>query len=269
MIHYLQELDRILNRYNISKNDVCLITSASLACRGIRSNNDIEFALKSDVREALLKTKEIEFEYNTYSGVIKFTKKIECVFQLYRIFGINDDELFEDDKSEIVQGYRVVRLELYAALKRIQNREKDLKDIKALRETSFWNEKLEKSINKYVGEAIRYGMEIPSVNIQELWESIFATDNSIYVFGMGYIGKNIHRRILRDGFEKKLRGFIVSSNDSCSEYEGIPVFDIESINDKDNCIIIVAVAIQTMVDNMEMLKGRGFTNLISGFQFWS
>ena len=53
-INCFEEFTRVMAKYQIDKSSVCLLSSCSLAVRGVKKNSDIEFALNPEIRNILL-----------------------------------------------------------------------------------------------------------------------------------------------------------------------------------------------------------------------
>jgi hypothetical protein len=125
-IAYIDNLDKILHLHSIDKNNICLIGSASLAINCIRQNNDIDFCICENIRK------------NIFPDITKTTKiydNIELILskKYYYYFGISDDEIISNNKyHDLINGYKVIKLELEFAAKLHMQREKDKKDIELI-----------------------------------------------------------------------------------------------------------------------------------------
>lgn len=129
-IKYLDELVIVLKKYNILKDDICIVGSSTLAYHKIRENKDIDFIIKKNKRDKL-------FNKNTK----KILEHIELVgFGWLANKKINDDEIITNDKYHVIHnGFKVVRLELVLARKKHTFHPKDQIDIN--------------NINKYIVES--------------------------------------------------------------------------------------------------------------------
>ncbi|MBR4027352.1 MAG: hypothetical protein IKJ01_07335 [Lachnospiraceae bacterium] len=267
MINGKEELEAILKKYEIEYQDVCYILSTIFSVKGIRENRDIEFILKPQKREKLLKN-YIESGgngYNPYSEVIIFNENLQCHFNPYRIFDIDDEKLFEDTYSEKLEdGARVVKLELYAALKILYNKIKDKKDIDLIKDKGFWTESFQKEVNKYLEIAKEKGFSIFEGNRQEKWKEIFAREN-LYIFGTGGIGKTLFKKIEREGLSDKINGFLVSKKSAEFLYSK-RIYDFSEI-DKSNSNILLAVSFFNIVETKKLLQDMGFVNIEETYMF--
>jgi hypothetical protein len=266
MINHLEDLEKLIEKYEISPQDVCLITSCSYAVHGIRKNDDIEFALKPEARKMLLEKYGTELEYNSYSREIRFSEILSCRHNQYIMFDIDDDKLFSDSCSETVQPYKVVNLDIYVAVKILQNSRRDQDDIDLVKTSSFWTPEFESKVKALLSKACANGWEILDTDIKNSWTQLFSQNLPVYIFGTGYVGKNIYKKVKTDEYTDKLAGFLVSEkkNDSLN---GVKIFNLVEIKEKKECIVIVAVATKDMKVDMELLRTAGFTNLINGFQY--
>ena len=268
MIKHLNELEKILLKYQISPKDVCLITSSCLAANKIRDNQDLEFTLRKSARKQLLERYMNELDMNKYSGAIKFSEDIECDINDYIMFGIDDDQLFDDANSIEYGAFRVIKVEIYICQKILQNREKDMKDINLLREKGLWTNEFNEQVNKYLLMAKKNGWCMPEKDRQKLWENIFSSEKEIFIFGTGYIGRRVFNKVKAENLKDKLTGFLVSKRkDNERVLFNKKIYELEEV-DKKESIVLVSVKYNDMKEDMEMLKDNGFVNLIQGFQFW-
>lgn len=264
---YIEELEKILGEYQIAKEDVCFVNSAILAVKDIRENRDLEFALRPSARESVLKNAEKFYYYNQYSGVIKFSEKIDCDQDLYRMFNIYDEDLFQDEHTEKYGKYRVIKPELLMASKVIWNREKDEVHQKIVKESSLWSEEFDRKVRAYVQVAVNNGWPKP-IDRDVLWNDILSSEKDIYIFGMGYIGRHVYKRFVRECAADRMQGFLVSNReDGQSTMYGKPVYELSEVC-KENSFVIVATGIQNLKENMNMLKSEGFCNIVEGYALY-
>jgi len=120
---YLDELEEL----NLPKNKFAVFGSGSLAIRGLREANDLDIIVKEDLWEELEKKFKVEDQENP---VIK-VKNIE-IYKSWKPWFDDINELI--DKADIIQGLRFVKLDKVLEWKKKMGREKDLKDIKLIKE---------------------------------------------------------------------------------------------------------------------------------------
>lgn len=267
MLRYLDELEDILEEYGIEKEDVCLVNSAILAVKDIRENRDLEFALKPSVWESIIDNVEKFYYYNRHSKVIKFSENIDCDRDLYRMFNIYDEDLFNDKFSERYGKYRVIKPELLMASKIIWNREKDVEHQKIVKRSSLWSKDFELEVNAYVRVAINNGWPKP-IDRDLIWNDILSSEKDIYIFGTGYIGRHVYKRFLRESVADRLEGFLVSVRENGQDILcGKNIYELDEVS-KQNSLIIVATGIQNLKDNTEMLKNKGFRKIVEGYAWY-
>ena len=266
MIRYLDDLKRILLKYKVPDSGVCLVTSAVFAVKGIRNNHDIEFVFKPNVRKDFLKKYEGS-GYNSYSGVIKFDDKIQCVLEPYRMFGISDEMLFEDNYSEKIEDFRIIKLELYLARKLLQNRKKDEQDICMVKSRGIWTTDFNDKVNKYLNVARNRGYVLPKVKREEKWKQIFDENEEIYIFGTGYVGQNIYKKADEENLSDRINGFLVSHRGNSETIFGKKIYEIPEV-DKKNSMILIAVEHCNMVEIKTLLKDEGCQRIEEAYMFW-
>lgn len=127
-IQFLEELEYILHKNNISKNEICIIGSSVLAFYGIRENHDLDFALYPEIRFRILENCADQIELLP-SGTINFSENTQALQSRYAKIGLLDEELFDDAYAVNIEGYRVARIEVEIAQKIERNFEKDRKDL--------------------------------------------------------------------------------------------------------------------------------------------
>lgn len=264
LINEIDVLESKLKHYGIEMSAVCLVTSATLSINNIRENNDLEFVLKCSAR--LLLEKQFEGQYNKFSGFIRLSESITCVINPYNLFGISDEDLF-DNRYSIQHGqYRVVRLELYAAKKMLQNRKKDEIDIKRIKALGFWNTQFDVYVNQLLNVAMKSGYMLPKVSREELWESI-KKENELFIFGTGYMARSLYKRMIRENIDSHVKGFIVSKEQEEDFLLKKKKFLIDKFADKD-ALVLVAVEFVNMIETTRLLRDNGFTKLIEAYMFW-
>lgn len=131
-IRYLDELEYILNKFGISKNEICIIGSSVLTYYGIRENHDLDFALMPKSRNRILEMYEGQVEVLP-SGTINFSNHIQSLQGRYEKIGLLDEELTDDIYTVYVEGFRMAKIEVEIAQKIERDYEKDKKDIARIR----------------------------------------------------------------------------------------------------------------------------------------
>ncbi|MGB8703291.1 MAG: hypothetical protein WCD18_28070 [Thermosynechococcaceae cyanobacterium] len=131
---YRQELEDVLKKFEINRNNICLVGSIALSVRGLRPHGDIDFCTKTDI-------------INKISGHLTgnyISKNVNLVVDKYERIGISDKELTDNSAyHEVIDGFKVIRIELEFSIKNCRSREKDIADIKLLEKhtvnSSNWN----------------------------------------------------------------------------------------------------------------------------------
>lgn len=266
-INYWSELQSIMRRYGISLDEVCLVSSAVLAVCGIRGNRDIEFCLLPAARQRLL-AENTELHIDKYSQVIKFSDKIECVRDIYALFGVDDMTLFSAGYSSLKAGIRGVNVELYIALKIMQNREKDRQDIQIIRSHPVAKDISWEVVEKYVAAAQASGYQSPCEDVAGYFHELLMQDREIYIFGMGHIARHVYKMAERENCCQRIKGFLTSGNSGMDSYKGKPVFLYGDVVNKETCTIIVAVVFNQMLQVRCLLQTAGFRHIVDGYCFW-
>jgi hypothetical protein len=134
------KIESFLSANNIHKDDICLVSSLSLAQIGIRENNDIDLVIKLDVRRK---------KFNQ-DNVIIISNHIDIVQSPWSSIYSDDEIIDKPNLHTIVDGYKVVIPELVYHKKIWLNRPKDQRDILELNEyakvSSSWDWRI---INDY------------------------------------------------------------------------------------------------------------------------
>ena len=127
-IQFLEELECVIKRNEISKNEICIIGSSVLAFYGIRENHDLDFVLFPKARTRILEKCADQIEVLP-SGTINFSENVQALQKRYAKIGLLDEELFDDTYTVHMEGYRVAKIEVEIAQKIERNFEKDRKDL--------------------------------------------------------------------------------------------------------------------------------------------
>ena len=105
-----------------------IISSGTLAVRGIREANDIDLIVTEKAWKELIKKYPVITKNGAERIVIGNEIEISCTFLLLsETLEIPVQEVF--DKADIIDGIKYMNLEHVKIIKRKMNREKDLKDI--------------------------------------------------------------------------------------------------------------------------------------------
>lgn len=119
------EIIEILRKYNFDKDEYLVISSAAMVILGIKEEtSDIDIAVTKSYYEYLLKNMPCAFERTNEYGV-------DC----YLIDNIiNFATTYYDENKCFVENIPVQNPQKILKLKRLLNREKDIKDIKLIKE---------------------------------------------------------------------------------------------------------------------------------------
>lgn len=124
---YFEELNQILVKYKLKKNDICLFGGVVLFVHGIREPNDLDICLKPSARERILK-EETGLEILS-NETICFTENTHTMLNRYKDIGLNDDEIFEKELYEDIEGYKIIPLEIEFCHKAFRGRPHDNRDL--------------------------------------------------------------------------------------------------------------------------------------------
>ncbi|GAB3705865.1 hypothetical protein [Halorubrum pallidum] len=132
-INWIDSLEVLIDRYDLSAEEFCLVGSASLAAVDLRENGDLDVCFAPSIRESIDVT---EFE------------GIETAPNKYEHIGISDEEILSDDRyHDVVGGFKIIRPEIEYSHKKIRQWEKDIEDIELLEayksQTDSWDQTLE------------------------------------------------------------------------------------------------------------------------------
>lgn len=130
-VKFLDELEVILERFQIAKDEICIIGSSVLAFADIRENHDLDFALYPEARDRVLKLYSEQVEVLP-SGTINFSSNIQSLQNRYAKIGLLDEEIFNDSYTMRMNGLRVARIEMEFAQKVARNYDKDRKDMEKI-----------------------------------------------------------------------------------------------------------------------------------------
>ncbi len=125
-----EELEQLLERYDLETEDVCLVGSISLSVRGLREHDDLDICVHSDKRDRI--------DPEAFDGFVAFVE------ERYENIELSDDELIEDDTyHDVVDGFKIVRPEISFSYKKLRDLPKDERDVEILEQysqsTDDWN----------------------------------------------------------------------------------------------------------------------------------
>ena len=117
------EIFAILDKYNFDKNEILILSGAAMVINGVKDvTADIDLAVSTEYEKDILKKYDCKVsKENNGSKVYIIDDKIEFAVNYY-------DSLFD-----IKNGYKVQKLSEIIKLKERLNREKDIKDIKLIK----------------------------------------------------------------------------------------------------------------------------------------
>ncbi len=124
----IEQLTQLVDEYDISTEDICLVGSSALAVRGLRDNGDIDIVIAGGKGT----TNPNGFE------------KISIQSRKYTHLGISDNDLiYNKENYDEVDGFKITRPEIVYSHKKLKRRDKDIRDIGLLhdyrKQTGDWN----------------------------------------------------------------------------------------------------------------------------------
>lgn len=129
-VQHIEKIERVLNDYNISRDDICIVGSSVLAIYGIRQNNDLDFAIHPQVRDKVIK-KVGSSLIILPSGTMCISESLQSPKDRYKKLDILDDELFKNYSIRYGE-FRYAVLEVEIAMKIVRFRDKDVADLKRI-----------------------------------------------------------------------------------------------------------------------------------------
>lgn len=127
-VKFLDELECVLDKFKINRNEVCMIGSSVLASANIRENHDLDFAMCPNARNRILKVYHDQIQVLP-SGTINFSPNVQSLYNRYAKIGLLDEELFDDMYTVYLDGFRIAKLEVEIAQKLERGLEKDRRDL--------------------------------------------------------------------------------------------------------------------------------------------
>lgn len=267
MIMHEKSLLDFLYKFDVKKDDICMIGSFGISLKSNIKNDDIEFILQSKKRNELISGNTDNITENKYSGTIKVDSHVECQLNPYKMFGITDEMCFEDDYSYILSGYRCICDEIYFSAICLANREKDTRKIELLKKKNIWTPKSDDIVHEYLEIAYNNGWSNTSEKRDENWKKIVSSSDKVYIMGDGNVAKHVYERFKRDNITDIVSGFIVSEKKNKTCYLGKKVFDLMEIDEKTSRIII-AVALQKQASTDAFLRMNGYKNTLQSYHLY-
>lgn len=114
-----EELEQLLENFDLDKNDICLVGSISLSARGLREHDDLDICIHSEKRNHI--------NPDAFDGFVTYVE------ERYDNIDLSDDELIDDDTyHDVIDGFKVVRPEITFSYKKLRDLPKDERDVELL-----------------------------------------------------------------------------------------------------------------------------------------
>lgn len=134
-INHLEALEELLESCGVDKTEICLIGSAPLAVWGIRENRDIDFIATENARELfhLYANKQPDSRVDSDKKIF-FSEEIELTRpNRLETIGLNDFEVINNHRNHyVLEGWKILRLEVAISRKYAHRRPKDFEDIERI-----------------------------------------------------------------------------------------------------------------------------------------
>lgn len=140
---YRSELEAALDEYSLNKDEICLHGSLVLQASGIRENNDIDLILTPEARQSLPGFQSrLQF---LLGNTVSLSENVAVSSpNKFDWLGISDGEIVKDGKYHtILDGFKLLRPELYLQLKYYKSRAKDHQDIQLIQKHLIQDEEWE------------------------------------------------------------------------------------------------------------------------------
>lgn len=99
------------------------------------------------------------------------------------------------------------------------------------------------------------------------WQELLETNQTIYIYGAGKIGKKILGLIKKNNQLDKVKGFLVSDKAGNPDYiENISVFQIDELTNKDGLILLSVTDIY-QEEILSLLSAYGYDNVVCAYKF--
>lgn len=123
IVNYLEELSLTLERFDLSKDDICIVGSAVLAVYDVRENNDIDIIISPEQR----------YKVSKEHSNIKISENVECVSSNW-LFKLDEkttdyDIIYDKNNHFKKNGFKFCNLELLKKRKQNSNKQKDTEDL--------------------------------------------------------------------------------------------------------------------------------------------
>ena len=123
IVNYLEELSLTLERFDLSKDDICIVGSAVLAVYDVRENNDIDIIVSPEQR----------YKVSKEHSSIKISENVECVSSNW-LFNLDEkttdyDIIYDKNNHFKKNGFKFCNLELLKKRKQNSNKQKDTEDL--------------------------------------------------------------------------------------------------------------------------------------------
>jgi len=159
MLQHLEELNTILEKYGISKDEIFIVGGGVLAIKGIRPNVDIDFSLINSQTLNKIRPKKFEGKY------VQISKNVDCYFDRYKDLGICDKDVIENKFYFIKNGYKFVLPEIEIAYRMTAGKINDSQHIS--------------KIEKYILQAKEWDWDFLKKLLQEYYKKDRPKDNWI------------------------------------------------------------------------------------------
>lgn len=123
---FREELENVLARYGIPKEEVCLVGGVVLSLAGIRAHRDVDIVVSQDARSRITSDEK----------AVQISSHVEvCGKQWAGSVGLTDDDLIRDTRyHKLMGGFKTVRLEILFSVELRRRREKGINDIRLIEE---------------------------------------------------------------------------------------------------------------------------------------
>ncbi|GAB2319828.1 hypothetical protein IRB23SM22_20890 [Alkalibacterium sp. s-m-22] len=136
-----EQLAYWLDKFEIQRDEICIIGSVPLHLAGIRENEDIDFITTSQVEEKILSKIDDFPECKISKQKIFLGEEVHSHTinkERFEYFGIKNEDLINDEKYHmIVDGFKIFRLEILLSKKLREARPKDLEDVKRIEKSGI------------------------------------------------------------------------------------------------------------------------------------
>jgi hypothetical protein len=125
------ELETVIDTYKINKYDICLVGGIALSLKGIREHVDLDFCILPD-------KDPVEPDKPRQRSHIELSDNVDLWRERYAPLGLSDNDIINNPQyHELVDGYKVVRLEIEFAYKLHRASVRDKRDNKVITEKAI------------------------------------------------------------------------------------------------------------------------------------